>query len=40
MVEILVHGDNHYIVRGPLPDRVPGVIRYCIGSLFSRGFDN
>ena len=21
MVGILVHGDNHYIVRGPLPDR-------------------
>jgi len=22
MVGILVHGDNHFIVRGPLPDRV------------------
>jgi hypothetical protein len=21
MVGILVHGDNHFIVRGPLPDR-------------------
>ena len=22
MVGILVHGDNHFIVRGPLPDRL------------------
>lgn len=22
MVGILVHGDNHFIVRGPLPDRI------------------
>ncbi len=22
MLGILVHGDNHFIVRGPLPDRV------------------
>jgi hypothetical protein len=22
MVGILVHGDNHFIVRGPMPDRV------------------
>jgi hypothetical protein len=28
MVGILVHGDNHFIVRGPLPDR--GVARALI----------
>jgi hypothetical protein len=22
MVGILVHGDNHFIVRGPMPDRI------------------
>lgn len=25
MVGILVHGDNHFIVRGPLPDRATAV---------------
>jgi hypothetical protein len=25
MVGILVHGDNHFIVRGPLPDRATSV---------------
>jgi hypothetical protein len=25
MVGILVHGDNHFIVRGPLPDRAQAV---------------
>jgi hypothetical protein len=25
MVGILVHGDNHFIVRGPLPDRETAV---------------
>ena len=25
MVGILVHGDNHFIVRGPLPDRTTAV---------------
>ena len=24
MVGILVHGDNHFIVRGPMPDRATG----------------
>jgi hypothetical protein len=30
MVGILVHGDNHFIVRGPLPDRevALALIRY------------
>ncbi len=25
MIGILVHGDNHFIVRGPLPDRVTAI---------------
>ena len=25
MVGILVHGDNHFIVRGPMPDQVTAV---------------
>jgi hypothetical protein len=25
MVGILVHGDNHFIVRGPLPDRTTAI---------------
>jgi hypothetical protein len=25
MVGILVHGDNHFIVRGPMPDRATAV---------------
>jgi hypothetical protein len=25
MVGILVHGDNHFIVRGPLPDRAAAI---------------
>ena len=30
MVGILVHGDNHFIVRGPLPDRETalGLVRH------------
>jgi len=30
MVGILVHGDNHFIVRGPLPDReiAIGLVRH------------
>ena len=30
MVGILVHGDNHFIVRGPLPDRETalGLVRF------------
>ena len=30
MVGILVHGDNHFIVRGPMPDRTTAValVRY------------
>jgi len=30
MVGILVHGDNHFIVRGPLPDReiALGLVRH------------
>ena len=26
MVGILVHGDNHFIVRGPLPDRTTALV--------------
>jgi hypothetical protein len=26
MVGILVHGDNHFIVRGPLPDRTTSLV--------------
>lgn len=31
MVGILVHGDNHFIVRGPLPNRdvALALIRHC-----------
>jgi len=31
MVGILVHGDNHFIVRGPLPDRdvALALVRHC-----------
>jgi hypothetical protein len=28
MVGILVHGDNHFIVRGPLPDREAALARH------------
>jgi len=31
MVGILVHGDNHFIVRGPKPDRATALalVRHC-----------
>jgi hypothetical protein len=30
MLGVLVHGDNHFVVRGPLPDRVEALalVRY------------
>lgn len=37
MVGILVHGDNHFIVRGPLPDRETAVALVRHWSLISIG---
>jgi hypothetical protein len=35
MVGILVHGDNHFIVNGPLPDREEARALYgLIGTIF------
>ncbi len=45
MVGILVHGDNHFIVRGPLPDRkvALALVRHWsliqIGTATSPSFD-
>ena len=45
MVGILVHGDNHFIVRGPLPNRVEalGLVRHWswiqIGATTPPGLD-
>ena len=33
MVGILVHGDNHFIVRGPLPDRETALALVRLWSL-------
>ena len=37
MVGILVHGDNHFIVRGPLPNRAEAVALVRHWSLISIG---
>jgi hypothetical protein len=37
MVGILVHGDNHFIVRGPLPDRDTAVALVRHWSLIKIG---
>jgi hypothetical protein len=37
MVGILVHGDNHFIVRGPLPDREAALALFRHWSLIRIG---
>jgi hypothetical protein len=37
MVGILVHGDNHFIVSGPLPDRKFALALICNWSLIQVG---
>jgi hypothetical protein len=37
MVGILVHGDNHFIVRGPLPDRAAALALVHHWSLIQIG---
>jgi hypothetical protein len=37
MVGILVHGDNHFIVRGPLPDREVAIALVRYWSLIQIG---
>jgi hypothetical protein len=37
MVGILVHGDNHFIVRGPLPDRAASLALVKHWSLIQIG---
>jgi hypothetical protein len=37
MVGILVHGDNHFIVRGPLPDRDAARAMMCHWSIIQIG---
>ena len=37
MVGILVHGDNHFIVRGPLPDREVALVLVRHWSLIQVG---
>jgi hypothetical protein len=37
MVGILVHGDNHFIVRGPLPDRTTALALVKHWSLIQIG---
>ena len=37
MVGILVHGDNHFIVRGPLPDRAAALALVQHWSLIQIG---
>jgi hypothetical protein len=37
MVGILVHGDNHFIVRGPLPDRETAIALVRYWSLIKIG---
>jgi hypothetical protein len=37
MVGILVHGDNHFIVRGPLPDRTTALALVRHWSLIQIG---
>jgi hypothetical protein len=37
MVGILVHGDNHFIVRGPLPDRAAALALVRHWSLIQIG---
>jgi hypothetical protein len=37
MVGILVHGDNHFIVRGPLPDRAEAMALVRHWSLIQIG---
>ena len=37
MVGILVHGDNHFIVRGPLPDRASALALVKHWSLIQIG---
>jgi hypothetical protein len=37
MVGILVHGDNHFIVRGPLPGRKFALALICNWSLIQIG---
>ena len=37
MVGILVHGDNHFIVRGPLPDRAAALALVRHWSLIEIG---
>ena len=37
MVGILVHGDNHFIVRGPLPDRATALALVRHWSLIQIG---
>jgi hypothetical protein len=37
MVGILVHGDNHFIVRGPLPDKTTALALIRHWSLIQIG---
>jgi len=37
MLGILVHGDNHFIVRGPQPDRQTALALVCHWSLIRIG---
>jgi hypothetical protein len=37
MVGILVHGDNHFIVRGPLPDRAAALELVRLWSVIQIG---
>ena len=37
MVGILVHGDNHFIVRGPLPDREAALALVRLWSVIEIG---
>ena len=37
MVGILVHGDNHFVVRGPLPDRATAIALVRHWSLIQIG---
>lgn len=37
MIGILVHGDNHFIVRGPLPDRAAALALARFWSLIQIG---
>jgi hypothetical protein len=39
MLGILVHGDNHFIVRGPMPDRATALALVRHWSLIQVGVD-